>query len=275
MVRNVIVAVAVVAAGLAVGGCRPDTAGDRVAGSFDECARSDLFGPRITRFGASNNAGAGTMYRARPNGGYDLWFSQQTLNEPPYDLDGAPNRIRRHNVAGCTVQSNRTGSMNLGAGVVTTAVKGISGDVAAAFENAESVVIEPTTFSIEEIEGGPFLAWVRSLPADNDYRTSLSKQGFVIMTRAIRVNRLNATVTIKQGASADVAGKFEPAGEDIVNANATFNVKRTGDRTVQITSDEAFYIAGELSRFDPTAMAGGNPFQPVGMVDLSKEARPQ
>jgi hypothetical protein len=271
MMRKICVPVAVLAMGIGVAGCKTSDA-TNVSKKFDQCARNDLFGPKVTRFGASNNVGVGTMYHVRPGGGYDLWFSQQTLTSAPYNM---ANVVHMQNDAGCSVQSSKSGSMSFSAGLVTAAVKGISADVAAAINDSESLTIEPTTFAIEDLEGGPFLAWAQALPATNAYRANLSKPDYVIMTRAIKVNGLKATITVKRDSSLDVGGKFSPTGKTIASAEAKFNVKRTSDRTVEITSQSPFYIAGELGHFDPNAMAGGQPFQPVGMIDLSKEGSKQ
>jgi hypothetical protein len=233
----------------------------------------DRFGSHITHFSASNNAGPGTLYETLPDGSLGVFYGRQALNQPPFNFP--PGAANVNPEAQCSNKDASSLLASVNASLATNAVKGISADLNAAVNQANSITVDPMTFAVEDLQLGPFQQWVNDLPAGNLYKQDVSKKGFLLLYRAVRVNGLHATLTYSQDNTFDVSGKFSPSGAGtIASASAGFKAEAKDNKTLEITATSPFYIAGELVTFSGPAGAGPAIIPLVPTVDNSKERHP-
>jgi hypothetical protein len=234
-----------------------------------ECLNDDRFSNHITHFDPSNSVGACSLFEVKPEGGYMLYFSSDTLKSKysmPTDV------IHLNNPAACQNTSSNQTTVNAGVSLQTSAVKGISADLSTAIDDAESVEFAPATFTVEEIEAGNFEIWLHALPADNPFRQKLLTKGFVLMNRAVRLDSMKVTIHIKKDSSFDAKATFSPAAASaIANANGHFDVTANDEKTVVVSSTQPFYVEGELAQWSEGGAAAGAPPIKPAIVDISQE----
>lgn len=220
---------------------------------LSKCAQSDQMGGSLLYFGPSNNLGAGTVMRRAADGGFRaVW----RLSDAPVSAEARDRSINLGAPATCQGKSVRTSKVGASA-MVESGLAPITGSLQADLNRARSVTLSVGSWAIEEVVEGPFTAMVTSIPADNDYRASLSRAEHFVAGRLVRVTGMAAELEFTSDVAAGLQARYTgPVAGTGIQGSVALSGRWTSATTLRLESNDTFYIAGELYRLTGGGFAG-------------------
>src|SRR5260221_8188525 len=179
--------------------------------TLKKCSVSDLLGPKVLFFGASNNIGPGSVWRQRADGAYS----------PRWILSDAPV----HKNSDATCQGKVTASFTLVAGAsLDNAVAPVTGTLGIDLKRAKKIDLSPTSFRWDEVVEGPFEEYIRTKATQEVKADMVPANKRFVMQRALYISGLTATFEFDSTTGLNVKGKVKegsiPASDLGINADA-------------------------------------------------------
>jgi hypothetical protein len=223
-----------------------------------KCAVNDQIGPNVVYFGPSNALGPGTIFQKFSDGGIQVShladsYGAQKLLAPAKPFDCA---------------SNYSTSFKLGGSATLPSTIPVSGSLSANLSSARTVDVTATNLIWDQLIVGDYRSLVNALLETNDVKKDLLENHELVLSRALRVSGMKATLQFTNDAGA--AAKLQiPNGSVISKSKDTsapveLNVSWQGNTQLTLTAQSDFYIAGELRNYTATGLAG--PAQEIGPV---------
>lgn len=247
------------------------------------CSVSELVGNKVIFLGLSNNVEVGTLLRPRKDqGGYGRASFQNAIDEynsVQNNPKPIPNAVTGGNFIGCIGQASN--QKNLKASVsLLSAVIPFGGELGAALSSATVVngrVDEVAMYDMDELVMRRIIA---ALPQNGQVKPSLllrttdKKPVWYMVSRAFRVKGLRTQIDFKRDMGVDFKGKYNGplGGAGVGELGAGLSAKWISNSVMELTSTAPFYIAAELSWYDPTGFAGGSPFKKAKIFTPTKVA---
>lgn len=215
-----------------------------------KCATTGL-GGELLYFGPSNAAGAGSIWKHSTDGSYSLRATARRLDEAGVDF------LEPGSAFGCQGQVTSSSKFSPSVGLHTELAP-VSGELALDLNRAKKVTVAVDSLAWEVIEGIAFEQAVQALPANHPVKLDLAKPDRYVLSKALRVKGLRATLEFDSETGGTLSAKY-PSGNLGPLGPAEIGVGITGrwvGRTVlEIEAGADFYIAGELRRVDTTGVA--------------------
>lgn len=211
-----------------------------------KCANNDLLGPNVLYFGPSNSLGPGTVFQAFASGG-----TQESHLLDSYVKPIGPVISPNPQVFTCSAQSAKKSS--IGADLPLDAALPVGATVGAHLKRASSVKVWADELQWVGLIVGPYRSAVLSLPDSNQVKQDITRNGHLILARALRVKGMKAELEFSTDVGADVKAKVpDVSGDKEIKLNGSWE----GTTKLSVTAASDFYIAGELRRWSETGLAG-------------------
>ncbi|MFU2327896.1 hypothetical protein [Pseudomonas sp. NFX98] len=249
---------------VAASGCKHDSK-SAWADVAKNCAYSDLNENKLLFFGASNSIGPGSIWRLVPDGGgYRLrWDS----NKVPGDW------IKPGQEFDC--QGSESTKLTGGATVdFASGIAPLSASLKSELSKAKSVEVKVSKLKTILIEEGEFEQAIIALPQSSPLKQDLTRPGRLIMYQAVLVSGLEAKLVFDTAVGAEVGAKLKDGVVQSINGDlgAGLNVKWISKNELVLSSQNPFYIAGELAKFDTGGgFASANKSQSWETVEIQEK----
>jgi len=232
---------------VALTACVPSDARAVWKEGIKRCAQNDLLGPNVFYFGPSNSLGPGTVFQPFASGGTQESFLLESYIKPP-------DRVISPNPAVFTCSAQRAVKSNIGAELPLDAALPVGASVGAHLKRARTVKVWADELQWVSLLTGEYRQAVIGLPDSNAVKQAISKEGHLVLARALRVKGMKAELEFATDVGADVKAKVpDISGDKEVKLNGSWD----GNTKLTLTATSDFFIAGELRRWSETGLAAG------------------
>jgi hypothetical protein len=243
---RVVKTTAVLCALLLLAGCGASDARAIWQDAIKKCATNDLLGPDVFYFGPSNSLGPGTVFQAFATGGtQESHLLNSYVPQPSSVISPDPRSF--------TCQADKAGKFGVTAEVPLDAVLPVGAAAGGHLKRARTVKVWADELTWVSLLTGPYKAAVTGLPEQNQVRQDITKNGHLVLSRALLVKGLKAELEFSSDVGADVkAAVPSVSGEKDIKLGSSWE----GTTKLTITGASAFYIAGELRKWEGGLAAG-------------------
>ena len=226
------------------------------------CTLSELQGKKVLFLGLSNNVEVGTLLRPRPEqGGYGRASFQNVIDEyqaNPATPKPMPTPVVGGNLVGCNGQASKKKNLNASIGLLS-AVLPFTGDFGLALSKATVTSGTVESVAMYDMDELVMARIIDGLGASSQVRAALlmrrtdKKPVWYIVSRAFRVEGLKMKIDFKKSVDAGFKAKYTGPLTDAGVGELGVGLKAAwaSDSVLELTSTAPFYIAAELSYYQP------------------------
>ncbi len=205
-----------------------------------KCAQNDVLGSRLLYLGPSNDIGAGTIWRK--TGFFRGYAVRWRLSDIEANANDRTTYIDPGQTTTCT--GNAASTIKLDASVaLNSKIYPVSADLSADLAKGRTTGVTVDSWRWEQIVEGPYDKKLRHI-SDSDLNDDINKPNRLVMSRALRVKGMNTDIKFDTNVGSDLKTKYD--GKTIVIGGVTLSAKFTNETTLHLSSDQEFYLAGEL-----------------------------
>jgi hypothetical protein len=204
--------------------CTDKSAKSIWSSAIKKCAKNDLLGKNVLYFGPSNGDGPGTVFQSFQDGG-----AQQAFLLTDYTTQDVidPNSV----TSVCNVTD--VANLKLGGSASLPSDLPFSGDLAANLARAHNINVKAQSIEWVSLLTGRYLEAVAKLPDDNAVKKDLGQPNYKVLSRALRVSGLVATLDF----DSSVGGSVKATVNGTVSSNGASTDKQgTGGHSGNSTS---------------------------------------
>lgn len=219
---------------------------------LQKCANNDLLGRDVLYFGPSNNVGVGSIWRKANDGSYHprIIRAKYAPDDNSFVIPGSNFQCE-----GTTISSSKI-SPTLALG---SKLDSLNGSFGVDFNRAKKVTVQVDQLEWETLEEIPWEQKIKQLATDDPVKEDLFKPSRYILVTALRVKGMVAKLEFSSEVAAELKTKYKGADLGRIGTgdlDAGFTAKFTSETTLEITSPNDFYIAGELREVHGTGISG-------------------
>lgn len=214
-----------------------------------KCATSDLFSRSVIYFGPSTRTGPGTLFKLNADGkGYDLRLSFEKFpNMDPTTISpGVTFQCSGKSVTGSSIDPSIA---------LKSDFAPVNGTASGAFSKAKTVTFSARSMQWVNLEPLLYESYLAKLPADGAIRRDIARGDRFVILRALEVTGASATLQFDSSVAVDLETTLKDGQVIPINTGdigVSMKAKWTNSTTLELTSEESFFLGGELGKLDPT-----------------------
>lgn len=232
------------------------TARDAWASTFENCGESDVIPADAVYFGPSNPVGPGSVWRRTPSGSLNLRWLPSDLALRPSDVIVPGKEITLKRV------TNSKNNAHVGL-LLRSALSATDPRLDALLANAHDTDVSIRAFQVDQLNEGPFEQAVRSLDKTSPFLSDIQRAERFVMVTGVKVTGFEVTAHFSSQNRLDIAYAMQIEQLTSTSLGAALTMNWTDESTLKISTKDAFYIAGELARIDPSGALGATTSAPM------------